>query len=55
MTSPPLSTVKVPLFDMGQLAAKKVLHLISKDSEEASTIRLPVTLIERASSLISRS
>jgi LacI family transcriptional regulator len=55
MTSPPLSTVKVPLFDMGQLAAKKVLHLISKDNEEASTIRLPVTLIERASSLISRS
>ncbi|WP_338787056.1 LacI family DNA-binding transcriptional regulator [Metabacillus sp. FJAT-53654] len=55
MTSPPLSTVKVPLFDMGQLAAKKVLQLISKDSEEASTVRLPVTLIERASSLISRS
>jgi LacI family transcriptional regulator len=51
MTSPPLSTVKVPLFEMGQLAAAKVIQLISNDSKEEMNERLPVTLIERGSSL----
>ncbi|MEH7748281.1 LacI family DNA-binding transcriptional regulator [Neobacillus drentensis] len=50
MTSPPLSTVHVPLFDMGQLAAEKVLQLISQDIMEEINERLPVTFIERASS-----
>lgn len=51
MTSPPLSTVKVPLFEMGQLATEKVLQLISKDSKGEMNVRLPVTLIERESSI----
>jgi LacI family transcriptional regulator len=52
MTSPPLSTVKVPLFDMGQLAAQNVLQLISQDKLVEKNERLPVTFIERASSQI---
>ncbi|MGM7723260.1 LacI family DNA-binding transcriptional regulator [uncultured Metabacillus sp.] len=51
MTSPPLSTVKVPLFEMGQMAAEKVFQLISNEGKIAGIQRLPVTLIERASSL----
>lgn len=50
MTSPPLSTVKVPLFEMGQLAAQKVLHFISHDILAEKNERLPVTFIERESS-----
>lgn len=51
MTSPPLSTVKVPLYEMGQLAAEKVLQFISHDENEQVMIKLPVTFIERESSL----
>ncbi|MEH7009577.1 LacI family DNA-binding transcriptional regulator [Neobacillus niacini] len=50
MTSPPLSTVHVPLFDMGQLAAEKVLRLISQGTMTVIKEQLPVTFIERASS-----
>lgn len=50
MTSPPLSTVRVPLFEMGQLAAQKVLQLISQDRIVEINDRLPVTFIERESS-----
>ncbi|MBT2698764.1 LacI family DNA-binding transcriptional regulator [Bacillus sp. ISL-40] len=50
MTSPPLSTVHVPLFDMGQLAAEKVLQLITQGTMSEINERLPVTFIERASS-----
>lgn len=50
MTNPPLSTVKVPLFEMGQLAAEKVLQFISQDIKEEMNERLAVTFIERASS-----
>ncbi|MFL6556449.1 MAG: substrate-binding domain-containing protein, partial [Bacillus sp. (in: firmicutes)] len=52
MTAPPLSTVKVPLFEMGQLAAEKVLQLISQGILDGINERLPVTFIERASSII---
>ncbi|GKU80646.1 LacI family DNA-binding transcriptional regulator [Niallia sp. NCCP-28] len=51
MTSPPLSTVNVPLFEMGQLAAEKVLQLASTDDKTEIHECLPVSLIERASSL----
>ncbi|MFL6559983.1 MAG: LacI family DNA-binding transcriptional regulator [Bacillus sp. (in: firmicutes)] len=50
MTSPPLSTVHVPLFEMGQLAAEKVLQLISQNTISEIHEQLPVTFIERASS-----
>ncbi|MFP5107534.1 LacI family DNA-binding transcriptional regulator [Neobacillus sp. C211] len=50
MTSPPLSTVHVPLFDMGQMAAEKVLQLITQGTMSEINARLPVTFIERASS-----
>jgi len=48
MTSPPLTTVRVPLYEMGKLAAEKILNFIS-DNESEQQIRLPVTLIERNS------
>ncbi|MDQ0859793.1 LacI family DNA-binding transcriptional regulator [Bacillus sp. V2I10] len=50
MTTPPLSTVRVPLFQMGQLAAEKVLQLISQDAIEQTNVQLSVTFIERVSS-----
>lgn len=50
MTSPPLSTVHVPLFDMGQMAAEKVLQFISQGTTTVMNEQLPVTFIERASS-----
>ncbi|WP_307336622.1 LacI family DNA-binding transcriptional regulator [Metabacillus malikii] len=50
MTTPSLSTVNVPLFDMGQLAAKKILQLISQPTDTFINERLPVTFIERQSS-----
>lgn len=50
MTSPPLSTVNVPLFNMGQLAAEKVLQMIAQGPMTDINEQLPVTFIERASS-----
>ncbi|PGT84678.1 MULTISPECIES: LacI family DNA-binding transcriptional regulator [Bacillaceae] len=50
MTSPPLSTVNVPLYEMGQMAAEKVLNCISHGDNKNTSLRLPVTLIERQSS-----
>lgn len=50
MTSPPLSTVNVPLYEMGQMAAEKVLNCILHGDNEKTSLKLPVTLIERESS-----
>jgi len=47
MTTPPLTTVRVPLYDMGQLAAEKILRFIAQNETEPLMVRLPVTLIER--------
>lgn len=49
MIQPQLSSVKVPLFEMGQLAAEKVLDELKSGNKENFQERLPVTLIERAS------
>lgn len=49
MTSPPLTTVRVPLYEMGQLAAERILSFITLDETEQQMVRLPVTLIERKS------
>ncbi|MBM7603801.1 LacI family transcriptional regulator [Metabacillus crassostreae] len=51
MTTPSLSSVNVPLYEMGQLAAEKVLQSITHDINEQIMIKLPVSLIERESSL----
>ncbi|MGX2960629.1 LacI family DNA-binding transcriptional regulator [Peribacillus sp. JNUCC 23] len=50
ITTPTLSTVKVPLFDMGYLAAEKVVQLLSSDEKRVIQERLSVTVIERESS-----
>ncbi len=52
MTSPPLTTVKVPLYEMGQLAAEKILSFITDNETETLRVRLPVTLIERESTTL---
>jgi LacI family transcriptional regulator len=49
MIQPQLSSVRVPLFDMGQLAAEKVLDMINNEASEQIHVRLPVKVIERAS------
>ncbi|TXC90514.1 LacI family transcriptional regulator [Metabacillus litoralis] len=51
MTTPSLSSVNVPLYEMGQLAAEKVLQSITHDINEQIMIKLSVSLIERESSL----
>jgi LacI family transcriptional regulator len=50
MIHPQLSSVKVPLFEMGQIAAEKVLEMINQGADEQLKVKLPVTVIERASS-----
>lgn len=49
MTIPKLSSVKVPLFDLGQIAAEKVLEMLEKPPTEQLRVRLPVTIMERES------
>jgi LacI family transcriptional regulator len=49
-STPPLSSVKVPLFEMGQLAAEKVLQKITQVESKNIPDLLPVTFIERVSS-----
>lgn len=49
MVQPQLSSVKVPLFEMGKIAAQKVLSALLEDETKNFQKRLPVTLIERAS------
>lgn len=49
MIQPDLSSVKVPFFEMGKIAAEKILIGLMKGKTESFQERLPVTLIERAS------
>lgn len=49
IVQPQLSSVRVPLFEMGQLAAKKVLDFVTNGKSEPIQVRLPVQLIERES------
>ena len=49
MVQPGLSSVKVPFFEMGKIAAEKMLYALSTGKTESFQERLPVTLIERAS------
>jgi LacI family transcriptional regulator len=48
--NPPLTTVKLPIAEMGRVAGKKILDLIkSGDAFSPTTTTLPVELIVRAS------
>jgi len=49
-TDPPLSTVKLPAFQMGQLACQLLLQLIRGEEPEARQLLLPTELIVRQSS-----
>lgn len=49
MVEPQLSSVKVPLFKMGKIAAQKILSALFENKRESFQERIPVALIERAS------
>ncbi|KHF38015.1 LacI family DNA-binding transcriptional regulator [Halalkalibacter okhensis] len=49
LMKPQLSSVRVPLFDMGQQAAEKVLAMLDEGIHSPTQVRLPVTIIERDS------
>lgn len=49
LVQPELSSVHVPLFEMGQLAAEIVLQMLHKGINETIHKRLPVTVIKRTS------
>lgn len=49
MTQPRLSSIKVPFFEMGQIAAKYMINKLIKGDAELPKDRLHVTLIERTS------
>ncbi|WP_413382387.1 LacI family DNA-binding transcriptional regulator [Alkalihalobacillus sp. 1P02AB] len=49
MLTPQLASVNVPLFEMGQLAAEKVLCMIAEGIKEQIQVKLPVSVIERES------
>jgi LacI family transcriptional regulator len=44
---PPLTTVQIPLREVGHLAARRVLGLIDQDQEAAASEVLPVKLVRR--------
>jgi LacI family transcriptional regulator len=50
MVQPELSSVKVPFFEMGKIAAAKILDALLNGKTESFEERLAVTFIERASS-----
>jgi LacI family transcriptional regulator len=47
--APPLTTVRVPTFDMGAEAARLLLRNIQAGAQEPVRITLPVSLIVRSS------
>jgi DNA-binding LacI/PurR family transcriptional regulator len=48
-TDPPLTTLHVPGFEMGHLAATKLIERIEGNSEEPTATMLPVSVVARAS------
>lgn len=46
---PQLSSVKVPFFDLGRISAEKIVGILSTGNTKRFNQRLPVALIERAS------
>jgi LacI family transcriptional regulator len=51
MVQPQLTSVNVPLFEMGKRAAENILDALSKGHTDNFQERLPVTLIERESTI----
>lgn len=51
MLQPQLTSVRVPLFEMGKMAAEKMLDILMNGKNSSFHERLSVTLIERASTL----
>jgi LacI family transcriptional regulator len=49
MMAPPLTTVRIPHYDMGAEAARAVLERLNGAADEAATVVLPSTLIVRGS------
>lgn len=49
MIQPQLTSVRVPLFEMGKMAAEKILNAIIEGTSTSFHERLSVTLVERAS------
>ena len=50
LMNPSLTTIAQPFYDMGRMAARKILELINSNShEEAKVHKLPVKLVERDS------
>lgn len=47
MTSPPLTTIAQPIYEMGKRATERLLELIEKKETQEKEILLPVTLITR--------
>jgi LacI family transcriptional regulator len=50
-TQPPLTTVKLPLADMGRLAVESLLALVSEPARPPTRITSPVRLLVRQSTL----
>jgi LacI family transcriptional regulator len=52
LTHPPLSSVRVPFFEMGCLAAQHVLEMLSSGNIHRVKERLPIEIVERASTQV---
>ena len=50
-TNPPISTIKQPSYEMGQMAMKELLRLIRRPEDDFNKIELDVELILRESSM----
>ncbi|MFN3364748.1 MAG: LacI family DNA-binding transcriptional regulator [Exiguobacterium mexicanum] len=51
MTSPPLTTISQPIYEMGRRATERLLDLIEKKETVTKEILLPVTLTERQTTI----
>ncbi len=49
MMDPPLTTVRIPQYDMGAEAARAILERLNGAADDAQTIVLPSTLVVRGS------
>ncbi len=54
LTQPALSSVRVPFFELGALAAARVLELPEGEAGEAISVKLPTRLVVRASSITTK-
>ena len=50
LTDPPLSSIQVPFYEVGCTAASNLLDTLSDPGRSSFAVKLPVKLVERASS-----